>query len=263
MRAGGWGADGRGGNRGAGIPVTGRFVGAAGWSRYAGRVDAAARLAEVQQRLAAACARAGRDPAEVTLVAVSKTHPAAAVAALAALGVRDFGESRLQEAKAKIPACPARLRWHLIGHLQTNKARDAVALFDLIHSVDSLRLAEELQRQADKQARRVRVLLEVNVAGEATKFGWPPDAMLAELGAVNALPRLEIHGLMGMAPWSLDPERARPFFRRLRELRAECEQRLGAPLPVLSMGMSGDFEVAVEEGSTLVRVGTALFGGRG
>lgn len=226
-------------------------------------MDAAARLAEVQQRLAAACARAGRDPAQVTLVAVSKTHPAAAVAELAALGVRDFGESRVQEAKAKIPDCPGHLRWHLIGHLQTNKARDAVALFDLVHSVDSLRLAEELQRQADKQARRVRVLLEVNVAGEATKFGWPSDAVLAELAAVNALTRLELHGLMGMAPWSPDPERARPVFRRLRELRAECEQRLGAPLPVLSMGMSGDFEVAVEEGSTLVRVGTALFGGRG
>lgn len=226
-------------------------------------VDAATRLAEVQQRLAAACARAGRDPAAVTLVAVSKTQPAAAVAELVALGVRDFGESRVQEAKAKIPDCPGHLRWHLIGHLQTNKARDAVAFFDLIHSVDSLRLAEELQRQAEKLARRVRVLLEVNVAGEATKFGWRPDALLAELAAVNALPRLEIHGLMGMAPWSPDPERARPVFRRLRELRAECEQRLGAPLPVLSMGMSGDFEVAVEEGSTLVRVGTALFGGRG
>lgn len=225
-------------------------------------VDLAANFARIQERIAAACERAGRAPAEVTLLAVSKNHPPAAVVALAALGVTDFGESRVQEAKAKRPACPGRLRWHLIGHLQTNKARDAAELFDLIHSVDSLRLAVELQRQADKLGRRLRVLLEVNVAGEATKFGYPPDTLLAELDKLIALPRLELHGLMGMAPWSPDPERARPVFRRLRELQGECGQRLGAPLPVLSMGMSGDYEVAIEEGSTLVRLGTALFGER-
>ncbi|MFN0068847.1 MAG: YggS family pyridoxal phosphate-dependent enzyme [Limisphaerales bacterium] len=225
-------------------------------------MDFAENLARVRERLADACARAGRDPAEVTLVAVSKFHPPEAVAALAALGVLDFGESRVQEARAKIPACPGHLRWHLIGHLQSNKARDAAQLFNLIHSVDSLRLAQELQQQADRLGRRLRVLLEVNVAAEATKFGYAPDALLAELDALNALPRLELHGLMGMAPWSPDPERARPVFRRLRELRDECDRRLGAPLPVLSMGMSGDYEVAVGEGSTLVRVGTALFGDR-
>ena len=225
-------------------------------------MDLAENLARVRERLAAACARAGRDPAEITLVAVSKFHPPAAVAALAALGVTDFGESRVQEAKAKIPACPGRLRWHLIGHLQTNKARDAAQLFDLIHSVDSLRLAEELQRQADKLGRRPRVLLEVNVAGEATKFGWTPEAVLAGLPAGNAPPRLGLHGLMGQAPGAPAPGRARPVFRRLAGLRRECEQRLGAPLPVLSMGMSGDFAVAIEEGSTSVRIGTALFGER-
>jgi hypothetical protein len=225
-------------------------------------VHHAERLAGFQARLAAACARAGRDPAEVTLVAVSKHHPPAAVAALAALGVAQFGENRVQEAKAKIPECPGHLRWHLVGHLQTNKAREAAQLFDLVHSVDSRRLAEELQRQAERLGRRLRVLLEVNVAGEATKFGYAPEALLADLDALNALPRIEIHGLMGMAPWSPDPARARPVFRRLRELRDACAGRLGAPLPVLSMGMSGDFEVAVEEGSTLVRIGTALFGER-
>lgn len=225
-------------------------------------MDPAAQLASVQERIAAACGRAGRAPSEVTLLAVSKNHPPAAVAAVAALGVADFGESRVQEAKAKIPACPGRLRWHLIGHLQTNKARDAAQLFDLIHSVDSPRVAEELQKQADRLGRRLRVLVEVNVAAEAAKSGYAPGVLLAGLAALDALPRLEIHGLMGMAPWSPDPERARPVFRRLRELHAECGQRLGAPLPVLSMGMSGDFEVAIEEGSTLVRIGTALFGER-
>lgn len=212
--------------------------------------------------MAAACHRAHRDPASVTLVAVSKGQPPEVVRAAADLGLSLFGENKVQEAKAKIPLCPGRLRWHLIGHLQTNKARDAVHFFEMIHSVDSLRLAEEIQRQADKAAKQVSVLLEVNVAGEASKFGYRPDALLDELSALNALPRLEIHGLMTMAPWSPDPEKARPHFRRLRELKQECEQRLGAPLAHLSMGMTGDFEVAIEEGATLVRIGTALFGER-
>lgn len=196
------------------------------------------------------------------MVAVSKGQPPEVVRAAADLGLSLFGENKVQEAKAKIPLCPGRLRWHLIGHLQTNKARDAVHFFEMIHSVDSLRLAEEIQRQADKAAKQVSVLLEVNVAGEASKFGYRPDALLDELSALNALPRLEIHGLMTMAPWSPDPEKARPHFRRLRELKQECEQRLGAPLAHLSMGMTGDFEVAIEEGATLVRIGTALFGER-
>ncbi len=196
------------------------------------------------------------------MVAVSKGQPPEGVRAASGLGLSLFGENKVQEAKAKIPLCPGRLRWHLIGHLQTNKARDAVHFFEMIHSVDSLRLAEEIQRQADKAAKQVSVLLEVNVAGEASKFGYRPDALLDELSALNALPRLEIHGLMTMAPWSPDPEKARPHFRRLRELKQECEQRLGAPLAHLSMGMTGDFEVAIEEGATLVRIGTALFGER-
>lgn len=225
-------------------------------------MDLAANLEQVRRRIAAACERAGRDPASVTLLAVSKGQPPEVVRAAADLGLTLFGENKVQEARAKIPLCPGRLRWHLVGHLQTNKARDAVQWFEMIQSVDSLRLAEELQKQAEKAARTVPVLLEVNVAGEASKFGYHPEQLLAELPALNALPRLEIRGLMTLAPWTPEPEKVRPVFRRLRELKTECEQRLGAPLEHLSMGMSGDFEVAIEEGATLVRLGTALFGPR-
>lgn len=220
------------------------------------------RLAAVEARIAAACVRTGRARDEVTLLAVSKTHSADAVAEAVRLGLTQFAESKVQEARAKIPLCPSRCRWHLIGHLQSNKARDAVALFETIQSVDSLSLAREIQKQAEKQARRPKVLLEVNVAGESSKFGWAPDRVLEELMEVNALDRLEIHGLMTIAPYSPDPEKVRSFFRRLRELRDRAADRLGAPLPVLSMGMSIDLEVAIEEGSTIVRVGTALFGDR-
>lgn len=216
----------------------------------------------IRRRIAAACDQVGRDPRGVELVAVSKFHPPQSVAAAARLGLTTFGESRVQEAKAKIPQCPGRLEWHLIGHLQSNKARDAVTLFSTIQSVDSLDLAHELQRQAEKQSRKIRVFLEINIAGEASKFGWPPAQMLSELAEASSLPRLEIHGLMTLAPFTTDPEKVRPFFRRLRELRDRCAQALGAPLPVLSMGMSGDLEVAIQEGSTMVRVGTALFGER-
>jgi PLP dependent protein len=219
-------------------------------------------LGGIRARMDAACARAGRDPASVTLLAVSKGHPPESVCALADLGQALFGENRVQEAKAKIPRCPGRLRWHMIGHLQTNKVRDAVRLFEMIQGVDSLRLAEEVSRQAEQAAQTMRLLLEVNVAGEATKFGYQPAALLAELKSLNALPRLELHGLMTIAPWTPVPEKARPVFRRLRELKQECEDLLGAPLPQLSMGMTGDFEVAIEEGATLVRLGTALFGER-
>lgn len=219
-------------------------------------------LKAVQDRIASACARAGRDPASVSLVAVSKGHPPETVCAAADLGITVFGENRVQEAKAKIPLCPGRLKWHMIGHLQTNKVRDALALFDMIHSVDSLHLAKEINKAAERSSRFVPVLLEVNVAGESTKYGYNPDTLLAELPMLNALPRLEIRGLMTMAPWTPDPERVRPVFKQLRELKARCEEILGAPMEHLSMGMSGDFEVAIEEGATMVRIGTALFGER-
>jgi pyridoxal phosphate enzyme (YggS family) len=168
----------------------------------------------------------------------------------------------VQEAKAKIPLCPGRLRWHMIGHLQTNKCRDAAGLFEMVQSVDSLHLAEEINNRAGQAAKTMPVLLEVNAVGEASKFGYHPDQLLADLPRINALPRIEVHGLMTVPPWTTDPERIRHIFRQMRELKQECEQVLGAPLPQLSMGMSGDFEVAIEEGATIVRIGTALFGPR-
>jgi len=195
-------------------------------------------------------------------MAVSKNQSPELVAQAASAGLTLFGENRIQEAKVKIPLCPSQLEWHFIGHLQSNKSRDAVSLFHVVQGVDSLALAEELQKQAIKQARSLPILLEVNVAGESSKFGWNPDRLLAELLQLNALNRLEVHGLMTIAPYAVDPEQVRPIFRRLRELRDRCTDLLGAPLPVLSMGMSGDLEVAIEEGATLVRVGTALFGER-
>lgn len=216
----------------------------------------------VRQRIERACEAAGRSLDEVTLLAVSKNHPASTVSEAVSEGLCLFGENRVQEARIKIPASPGRARWHFIGHLQSNKARDAVSLFEMIESIDSLPLAMEVQKQAEKLAKTVKVLAEVNVAGESSKFGWKPERLLEEMSQLNELGRLEWHGLMTVAPYSVDPERVRPVFRRLRELRDQCADRLGAPLPVLSMGMSGDLEVAIQEGATLVRVGTALFGER-
>jgi len=225
-------------------------------------MDLARNLDSIQERIAAACVRAGRDPASITLLAVTKSQPPEAVAAAARLGLNLFGENKVQEARAKIPLCPGNLRWHFIGHLQSNKCRDAVELFEMIQSVDNLPLAQEIAKRAEQAAKTMPVLLEVNVAGEASKFGYAPEKLLTELKAINALPRVEIHGLMAVPPFVTDPEKARPHFRRLREMKERCEQILGAALPHLSMGMSGDFEVAIEEGATTVRLGTALFGPR-
>lgn len=225
-------------------------------------MELADNLEQVQRRIAAACARAGRSRDAVALLAVTKTQPPEVVAAAAQLGLALFGESKVQEAKAKIPLCSGRLRWHMIGHLQSNKCRDAVELFEMIEAVDSLALAGELSKRAEQAARTVPILLEINIVGEASKFGYKPEQLLVELEELNALPRLEIHGLMTIPPYTPLPEKARPVFRRLKELKGQCEQVLGAPLPHLSMGMSGDFEVAIEEGATIVRIGTALFGAR-
>jgi len=225
-------------------------------------VSLAENLDSIQQRIRAACDRAGRDAASVTLLGVTKGQPPEAVTEAGRLGLAFFGENKIQEAKAKIPLCAGRLRWHFIGHLQTNKCRDAVELFEMIESVDSLHVAQEISKRAEQASKTMPILLEVNLAGESSKFGYSPEKLLAELSQINALPRLEIHGFMTVPPYTTNAENVRPVFRRMRELKERAEQALGAPLPHLSMGMSGDFEVAIEEGATIVRVGTALFGAR-
>jgi pyridoxal phosphate enzyme (YggS family) len=222
----------------------------------------AERLEEIHRRMRGACERSGRSAGDAALIAVSKTHGPEAIRAAWAAGQRDFGESRIQEALAKIPDAPGGVRWHFIGHLQKNKVRRALPLFDLFHSIDSVELAESVDRIAGEDGLRPRVLLEVNVSGEASKFGFSPAALESGIGQLLALPRIEIEGLMTLAPYAEDPERARPCFRALREFRDRLSRRTGLPFGTLSMGMSGDFEVAIEEGATLVRVGTAIFGSR-
>jgi PLP dependent protein len=225
-------------------------------------VDIAENLNFIRQRIAAACARAGRSQASVTLLAVSKTHPPETIRAAVDCGQLLFGENKIQEAMAKIPLCPGKARWQFIGHLQSNKVRDALELFEMIQGVDSLNIAKEISKRAGQAGKTMPILLEVNVAGEGSKFGYKPEQLLAELSELTALPRIEIHGLMAIPPFTPVPEKARPYFRKLREIKDHAEAVLGAPLPQLSMGMSGDFEVAIEEGSTMVRIGTALFGER-
>ena len=224
--------------------------------------DLSETLAALRESIAAAARRSGRQPEDVELVAVSKTHPPEDVRALAAAGQTVFGESRVQEARAKIPLSPGRLTWHFLGRLQKNKVRAALPLFELIHSVDSLDLARQINRVAEEESLRPRVLLEVNVAGEATKFGFSPGDLRAEIEELVALERLEIAGLMALAPLAREAEHSRPYFEKLRELRDELAGQAGVGLPELSMGMSGDYLVAIEEGATLVRVGSALFGAR-
>ena len=225
-------------------------------------MNLAANLEAIEKRIAGACGRAGRERSSVRLLAVTKTHPPEVVSEAGRLGLTLLGESKVQEAKNKIPLCSGTLRWHMIGHLQSNKVRDAVHFFDMIQSVDSLALAQEISRRAESVAKTMPVLLEVNAHGEASKFGYKPEQLLTDLLEINKLPWIEIHGLMTVPPWTPEPEKTRPVFQALSELKQECEQTLGAPLPELSMGMSGDFEIAIEAGSTLVRIGTALFGKR-
>lgn len=199
---------------------------------------------------------------EVRLVAVSKTHPPESILEALECGVNVFGENRLQEAKAKIQRLPSRCHWHFIGHLQKNKIRQALPLFELIHGVDSLAIAKDIDRVASELGLFPKILLEVNVAGEETKFGFSPAVLRAQMEEIRKLPRLQIEGLMTIPPPAPTPEDSRKHFVALRHLRGELESEFALTLPELSMGMSDDFEVAIEEGATLVRIGTALFGSR-
>lgn len=221
------------------------------------------RLEAIEERIESACERAGRERSSVELLAVSKTHAPESVAEASACGLSVFGESRVQEAMKKIPMCCGSLRWHLIGHLQTNKAKHVARLFDMVHSVDSLRVMEALEKSCAQNGKLMPITLEVNISGEGTKYGLAPADVCDALSRANALPHLEPVGLMTMPPFTPDPEKSRGYFSQLREMRDECEQKTGIPLPELSMGMSHDFEVAIEEGATWIRLGTILFGKRG
>jgi PLP dependent protein len=224
------------------------------------------RFDKVRERIAAVAGRCDREPTEITLVAVSKTHPVVVVREALAAGATDLGENRVQEAETKILAIENQVaRWHLIGHLQANKARRAVSLFDIVHTLDSASLAHRLDRSCAEEGRaELPVLIQVDLAGEATKSGLAATDLSDFVGVVNQCSRLRLQGLMTLPPYFEDPEQVRPFFRRLRELRDELQaaEKFGEHQGELSMGMSHDFEVAIEEGATIVRVGTAIFGER-
>ncbi len=226
--------------------------------------DLTGRLAAVQGRIVAAAETAGRDPNEVTLISVSKTHPAEVVDEAVAAGARDLGENRVQEAQAKKPGVRS-ARWHLIGPLQRNKARAALEVFDVIHTVDRPEIGDRLQSLLEKHwpERVMDVLLEINVGSEPQKAGVIPAGARELLEEVCRHDRLAVRGIMAIPPFTADPEASRPYYRGLRELRDRLQDETGHALPELSMGMSHDFEVAVAEGATLVRVGTAIFGPRG
>ncbi|HLN28470.1 MAG TPA: YggS family pyridoxal phosphate-dependent enzyme [Gemmataceae bacterium] len=219
------------------------------------------RLAQVEARIEAACRRAGRARAEVTLVAVTKTVSSEVAGLLPELGVIDLGESRPQELWKKAADLPSTIRWHLIGHLQRNKAERTLPLVQLIHSVDSMRLLETLEQEAAKRQKSIPVLLEVNLSHEASKHGFEANEVPGLAGRIVELQHARVTGLMTMAAWEPDPEKCRPTFAALRALRDRLRAELGTEsvMHQLSMGMTNDFEVAIEEGATLVRIGTALF----
>ncbi len=223
----------------------------------------ASRLLSIQQIIAASALRAGHSIEQIELVAVSKTHPPESILEAIDAGQFLFGESRIQEARAKIPLLPSRAHWHFIGHLQKNKIRHALTLgFELFHGIDTLELARDLDRVAGETGMRPRILLEINVAGESSKFGFSPSTIREQMEELLGLERVQIEGLMTIAPMASDAESSRPCFATLRQLRDSLQQEFRLPLPKLSMGMSMDFGVAIEEGATLVRVGSALFGSR-
>jgi pyridoxal phosphate enzyme (YggS family) len=220
-------------------------------------------LSEIYARIESAATRCGRKASEIQLVAVSKTHPPELIREAFEAGQQAFGESRVQDALPKLDALPAGIEWHFIGHLQTNKIRKVVSRFALFHGVDNENLAAQINRIAGELGVTANVLLEVNVSGEESKFGFAPENLPAALENLAPLPFLRIRGLMTMAPYSDNPDEARPFFAKLRELRNRLASQTGLPLSELSMGMSGDFEQGIAEGATIVRVGSAIFGSRG
>jgi PLP dependent protein len=224
--------------------------------------DFAVNLQRVLDQIAGAAQKVGRSASDVLLVAISKTHDAEKVRAVYAAGQQVFGESRVQEARLKIPELPSAIHWHFVGHLQKNKIRHALPLFELIHSVDSLALAQEMNRIAEEEGLHPRVLLEVNVAGEGSKHGFAPDKLREQMESLLALSRLSILGLMTIPPLADEAEASRRYFVDLRELRDRLQTEFHVDLSQLSMGMTNDFPIAIEEGATLVRVGTAIFGER-
>lgn len=224
--------------------------------------NVAENLERVRTQIAEVAKKAGRSTDDIELVAVSKTHEAEKVRAAFDAGQGLFGESKVQEARVKIPLLPSAARWHFVGRLQRNKIRHALPLFELFHSVDSAALARDMNRIADEEGLRPRILLEVNVAGEGSKIGFAPGILRAEMEALLELPRLTIEGLMTIPPLAEEAEASRKYFVALRELRDQLSAEFALQLPQLSMGMTGDFVVAIEEGATLVRVGTAIFGKR-
>ena len=219
-------------------------------------------LERVRERIAQAASKSGRSTDDVELVAISKTHEAAKVREAIEAGQNLFGESRVQEARIKIPDLPSNLHWHFVGHLQKNKIRHALPLFEMIHSIDALALAQDINRIAEEEGLHQRVLIEVNMAGEGSKFGFQPEKLRAEMESLLALPRLSILGLMVIPPIAEEAETSRKYFVELRKLRDRLQTEFHVDLGQLSMGMTNDFPIAVEEGATLVRVGTAIFGER-
>jgi pyridoxal phosphate enzyme (YggS family) len=218
-------------------------------------------LKKIWERITKAALRVGRNPEEIELVAVTKTVPQEKIQQALEAGVGILGENRVQEALQKQPLFPAETKWHLIGHLQRNKVRNVVGRFDLIHSLDSFPLALEINKQSLKQGRTIDTLIQVNVAGEASKFGIKPEELERFVTQVLELPGVKIKGLMTIAPYTPNPETVRPVFRRLKELNDQLS-RMGVSAKYLSMGMSNDFEVAIEEGANLVRIGSSIFGKR-
>ncbi len=213
----------------------------------------------IRQRIASACGRCARDPKSVLLIAVSKLRAGREIRAAYGAGIRDFGENRVKEALGKREVFPKNCRLHMVGHLQSNKAREAIALFDVIHSVDSVELAQKISKCAKDAGKIQQILLEVNISGEPSKQGFSPNEVVGAAREISALSNAKLVGLMAMAPLHPNPETARLVFRKLRGLRDSIRQETGLELPHLSMGMTDDFEVAIEEGATMLRVGRAIF----